>query len=632
MSLPRISLALLMAAALVWPVADAAPSAGVTARESASAEPPAKPVDIATLLADRDRDTVPDAKNQPTRVRGVVTIASGVLRTRDLQVVVQDETGGITLFKENETAEIAVGDLVEATGRVSQFRGAVQLRDADIRRVGRANVPAPRELSVGQVNGWTHIGKRVRIEGVAGELSLDSFGLIRIKGDDGAAASIFIPAPVVESFDWRRYPPGTRVAATGVLSIYKPKWPYDEGFQVVVTSPADLQVLAAPAPAWQRWVIWGLVAATALIGLALLVFQLIQNRNKARQRELATLTTLSNAISAPDLSEEQLARHACEILTAYGIIEAAMVQVFDERGYLRQLATSTADPTLSGVLDLGEPMSVGGTLGEAHHLQIEARIAKQGLTLLAMHPLLAPSGTQGFLVALSPRKRKPSEMQERTLLAAVKLLAMAIENSKIQQRARVEQQELQQLVITDELTKLYNRRFLDEYLRVQIPVARRRGGGLAFLAIDIDHFKRVNDTYGHEAGDRVLAGVAAQIRQASRSSDLPVRLGGEEFLAVVAETEPAGAMVFAERLRSAIESQEFDGVVPGQVLRVTVSIGVALFGLHGEDAPSLLRASDEAMYVSKRGGRNRVTLAASLENPEQPHPVPAIDPAEAAAD
>ena len=148
-------------------------------------------------------------------------------------------------------------------------------------------------------------------------------------------------------------------------------------------------------------------------------------------------------------------------------------------------------------------------------------------------------------------------------------------------------------------------------MRVQLRGAERRGGGLAFVAIDVDHFKRINDTWGHEAGDRVIAGVAGQLRQASRGSDLPVRLGGEEFLVVIAEHEIDGALAFAERLRVAISSQAFE-VAPGESLHVTVSVGVALFGVHGTDAAMLMRASDEAMYASKRAGRDRVTLSTTL--------------------
>jgi diguanylate cyclase (GGDEF)-like protein len=613
MSLSRISLALAVLLCAMPPAARTADDP--PARAGAPTGTPQQAVPIATLLADRDEDTIPDAKGETARVRGVVTVASDVLRTRDLQIVIQDETGGIGLFHQGQDIDLARGDIVEATGRVTQFRGAVQLRDAEVRRVGRGKLPDARRLAVGQASGWTHMGRRVRIEGIAGDLSLDSFGMIELTGDDGATTSLFIPAPVADSFDWKQYPRGARLAATGVLAIYKHNWPYDDGFQIIVSRPDELELLAAPAPAWQGWALRGAAAVAAVLALALLVFHLLQSRQKERQRELAALAALSSAMSVPDLGEEQLARHACDILTAYAIVEVAAVQVLDERGYLRQLATATVDPKLARVLEIAEPLSATGSAGSAHQQQIEAHVAGHGLTLLAVHPLLAPSGTQGFLVALSPRKRGPSNMQERTLLAAVKLLAMALENSRNQQRARQEQRELQQLVITDELTKLYNRRFLDEYLRVQIPLAQRRGEGPAFLAIDIDHFKQINDTWGHEAGDRVLASVATLLRQASRSSDLPVRLGGEEFLAVIAETDPAGAMTFAERLRDAIAGHAFDDAVAGTTLRVTVSIGVAVFGLHGETAAALLRASDEAMYASKRAGRNRVTLATGAASP-----------------
>jgi diguanylate cyclase (GGDEF)-like protein len=280
------------------------------------------------------------------------------------------------------------------------------------------------------------------------------------------------------------------------------------------------------------------------------------------------------------------------------------VHLFDDDGRLHRIAHSVAD---ARVREGDVP-----TAGDAGIDALSRRLASRGLGVIGMHPLPGADASLGVLAATSPRARRPSQMQERTLLAAAKLLAMALQNLRIRERALREAQELQKLVITDELTRLYNRRFLDEYLRVQVPLAERRGGGLAFVALDIDHFKRINDTYGHEAGDRVLAGIAGQLRQASRSCDLPVRLGGEEFLVVIAEHEIDGALAFAERLRVAIAELDFDGLASDGPLHVTVSIGVALFGLHGSDAATLMRASDEAMYASKRSGRDRVSLSTSL--------------------
>ncbi len=568
---------------------------------------------ISRVVIDADRDTVPDRRGKPARVRGVVVVPSGVLRDRDFQVLIQDETGGIGLYNRRPQLTLAAGDVVEAWGEVSQFKGAVQLQDTVVRRIGHAPLPPARVIAVAEADSPRHMGRRVRVEGVVGELMLDSYGLLRLSGDDGGVVSLFIPPPLAARFDWKKYPRGARVSATGVLSIYKAAWPYDGGYQLVMSDPADLAVLEPPAPAWRAWLAWAVLGGLGVVAVGGLMLLVLHRRQRARETELQTLAALSTALASTDLDGGQLARNACGILTAYGVAEAAMVLAFDDANRLRPLATATTDPALGAMLESAEAIGPVERGGELPMRAIEAHASANGLGLLAAHPLPGTAGPLGVLVALSPRRRRANRMQERTLLSAAKLLAMAMENRRTHERAQQERLELQQLVITDELTRLCNRRFLDEYLRVQIPLAQRRGGGLAFLAIDIDHFKRVNDTWGHDAGDRVLAGVAAELRAASRSGDLPVRLGGEEFLFVVAEHEIDGALAFAERLRAAIATLGFDDVLPGAGLHVTVSIGVAMFGLHGDNAASLLRASDEAMYASKRAGRDRVTLSTRIE-------------------
>jgi diguanylate cyclase (GGDEF)-like protein len=566
---------------------------------------PAEP--ISAIVADRDRDTVPDRKGEPAKVRATVVTGTGVLRDRGFQVYVQDASGGMGLFNPRGLdLNLVPGDIVEAWGEVSQYKGAVQLQNVVARRVGHGPVPAAATLTTAQADGWAHVGKRVHVEGIASAVTLDKWAMLRITGDDGLPLQLYIPAPVVERFDWKRWPPGTRVSATGVMSVYKPTWPFDGGFQLVVTDPADLVVLQPPPPEWQRWLGWAVAAASLLLALGGLMLHLMQRRQRARDRELSTLSALSAALADTEVGEEQIARNTCEILTAYGIVDAAAVHLFDADGRLHRAADSVADERLRDLPGDTPPA------GDADIDALSRRLAARGLGVIGMHPLPGNDASLGVLAALAPRARRPSQMQERTLLAGAKLLAMALQNLRIRERARREAQELQKLVITDELTRLYNRRFLDEYLRVQVPLAERRGGGLAFVALDIDHFKRVNDTYGHEAGDRVLAGIAGQLRLASRSCDLPVRMGGEEFLVVIAEHEIDGAMAFAERLRVAIAELDFNGLVPGGGLHVTVSIGVALFGLHGSDAATLMRASDEAMYASKHGGRDRVSLSTAL--------------------
>src|ERR1051326_1838989 len=135
--------------------------------------------------------------------------------------------------------------------------------------------------------------------------------------------------------------------------------------------------------------------------------------------------------------------------------------------------------------------------------------------------------------------------------------------------------------------------------------ARRFGTDVSILMIDIDHFKRVNDTAGHPAGDEVLRQLAGLLSDAVRSIDIVARFGGEEFVVILPQTGPEGGMVFAERLRHRIAEQEFD--VPGRELRLTVSIGLATFPAAGTTtADDLLARADEALYRAKTEGRNQV--------------------------
>ena len=169
------------------------------------------------------------------------------------------------------------------------------------------------------------------------------------------------------------------------------------------------------------------------------------------------------------------------------------------------------------------------------------------------------------------------------------------------------EEELRRLSTTDALTGLFNRRFLDESLHTELDRARRSDNRLSVIMFDVDHFKRFNDTHGHEQGDRVLQAVAQALRGALRNYDLPCRYGGEEFLAILPDTLPDGALAVAERLRMDIEAMRVDG------LQVTVSLGVAsVTGSDpGENAEQLVARADAALYRSKQEGRNRSTVAAA---------------------
>jgi len=165
---------------------------------------------------------------------------------------------------------------------------------------------------------------------------------------------------------------------------------------------------------------------------------------------------------------------------------------------------------------------------------------------------------------------------------------------------------MESIAIRDELTGLYNRRFLMDLLEREAARGLRTGSTFAICMIDIDHFKSVNDTYGHPAGDEVLRGVAATAEANKRAVDVVGRLGGEEFLVVLPETDLKGAMACAERIRRAIGERTFSVLPPER--RLTVTAGIAL-SIRNESPSTLLARADRALYAGKAAGRNR-TLAA----------------------
>ncbi|RBH60057.1 MULTISPECIES: diguanylate cyclase [Pseudomonas] len=165
---------------------------------------------------------------------------------------------------------------------------------------------------------------------------------------------------------------------------------------------------------------------------------------------------------------------------------------------------------------------------------------------------------------------------------------------------------LQKLSSTDRLTGLYNRGHWEESLKAAYARNQRYGNATSLVMFDIDHFKRVNDTYGHQAGDKVIEHVADLVREHVRDSDVAGRYGGEEFGVVLSDTDKAGARFFAERLRKAIEALEV--VHEGQSIRFTISLGVADLSQSSISHADLIAWADQALYASKKGGRNRVTV------------------------
>ncbi len=178
---------------------------------------------------------------------------------------------------------------------------------------------------------------------------------------------------------------------------------------------------------------------------------------------------------------------------------------------------------------------------------------------------------------------------------------------RLQAELRDKNAMLERVSTTDPVTGLRTRRYVNEVLSIEVMRASRYRTPLAVAMCDLDHFKRVNDAFGHPAGDAVLAAASAVIRRTLRATDSAGRFGGEEFLLVLPGTELDGAAMLAERVRAAIEGTEFD-VGAAVSHSITISIGVAALG-EGRSADALVAAADEALYEAKGAGRNRVAAA-----------------------
>ena len=169
------------------------------------------------------------------------------------------------------------------------------------------------------------------------------------------------------------------------------------------------------------------------------------------------------------------------------------------------------------------------------------------------------------------------------------------------------QKQMYESALRDGLTKAFNKKYFTDRLESELTFAIRHVSALSLVMFDIDHFKKVNDTYGHQAGDHVLSSISTLLTSALRAEDVFARYGGEEFAVICRGTDLVQAQIVGERLRKAVEKHNF--VFEGTQIPVTISVGIAgLPDPEVKDAPDLVSRADKALYQSKHGGRNRVTI------------------------
>jgi len=228
-------------------------------------------------------------------------------------------------------------------------------------------------------------------------------------------------------------------------------------------------------------------------------------------------------------------------------------------------------------------------------LVFDADTRLRGLEALKIFPLLAGDRVLGTLVAGS---RRASALGEEVVRM---IEVIAIQAAQAIFRAQLFEQ-MERMAITDSLTGSLNRRAFQAKVDEALAQARRYKHSCSFIIADIDHFKVVNDTYGHGAGDLVLKGVARIIREKARDTDVVARFGGEEFAIAMPETDSRGAEIIAERIRQTVMNEVF--LTELGPLKVTLSLGIASYPDHGEDREGLIDLADQSLYDAKRHGRN----------------------------
>jgi len=280
-----------------------------------------------------------------------------------------------------------------------------------------------------------------------------------------------------------------------------------------------------------------------------------------------------------------------------GVIDAAQAVVMVVDGEGRIVRGNAFAATIAG----REASALVGLDAPATFFAPEARAAAQAMILMAGSQ---PHGDAGVmpLVTASGEQREFGWYHSRLPGQNSLTVNLLLVGRDMTERERL-LREVTRLSTTDPLTGLSNRRHFDAAAKLEVIRARRYGRPLSAVMVDLDHFKRVNDTHGHAAGDRVLVAVADLCIRLARTTDLKARLGGEEFCLLLPETPPESSRVLAERLRADVEALPFDA--DGRPFRVTASMGISGY-VPGDELESLVGRADAALYAAKESGRNRV--------------------------
>ena len=304
--------------------------------------------------------------------------------------------------------------------------------------------------------------------------------------------------------------------------------------------------------------------------------------------------------------------HCSVILAAAGTRTATVVAAVENPKLANLEVSLDRYPELEAALETGQPVLVEDIGTHPLYEGVREVWGIEGIevdirSVIAL-PFTVDRGAYGVFLVRRTRSQPAFGAADLEFAQAVITAAVAvIQRARMVEHTMADNARLEQLAQTDPLTQLLNRRALTETITAEMERALRYDSSLALLMVDLDHFKRVNDTHGHLIGDDVLRDVSSILRSLVRGNDVVARYGGEEFLIVLPETNDAGADAFAERVREAIAARSFATRPREEGLRITASVGVATFpAARIETVEDLFARADAALYRAKADGRNRV--------------------------
>ena len=304
----------------------------------------------------------------------------------------------------------------------------------------------------------------------------------------------------------------------------------------------------------------------------------------------------------------------CDMTADMSPFDKAMVYFWDEGREMMELRIARnvekqtgAEIATGNILNFwsikyGRPLLVE----QGHNAQSDALMQVVGATSAMVVPLFVSNRVMGSLQLFRAGTAKPFTKEDAQLLWILSLVA---ENLLTREYAN---EGLLRFAFTDYLTGLRTRGYFEQQLELEFKRAERKQQKFALLMIDIDHFKVLNDTFGHHVGDQLLRDVTSILMKDMREVDTVARYGGEEFVIILPETSETGAVFVAQRLRRAVDQAKFFAGSPHSVQHLTISIGVALYDTDAQFKRDLIEFADAALYAAKHAGRNRVMCYSEL--------------------